>query len=92
MIFKEKFKQQETVVTSESFNKQIFKGVLAWDLVFQSLTIVYCILLADIPVQKLLFSISTGILICILLYSFIRNYIYVDYTVYFGRSGNLLLL
>ena len=69
MIFKEKFKQQETVVTSESFNKQIFKGILAWDLVFQTMTIVYCILLSDIPVQKLLFSISTGILICILLHT-----------------------
>ena len=59
MIFKQKSKQEEAAVTSESFNRQISRGVMGWDLLFQTLTIVYCIFLSSIPVQKLVFSIVT---------------------------------
>ena len=71
MIFKQKSKQEEAAVTSESFNRQISRGVMGWDLLFQTLTIVYCIFLSSIPVQKLVFSIVTGILICIGLHALI---------------------
>ena len=73
MIFKEKSKKKEAAVTSESFNRQISKGVMGWDLIFQTMTIVYCILLSDIPVEKLAFSIVTGILICIALHALLAK-------------------
>ena len=66
----ERFKKKENVVTDESFNKEMFKGVIGWDLLLQALTVVYCIFLAEIPSARLPFSIISGFLICIVLHFF----------------------
>ena len=68
MIFLEKLKKKRVVRDDEMFSKEVSRAVSIMDSFFESLTVVYCILLANLPVAKLPFAIGTGIFICVILH------------------------
>ena len=72
MNIKEKIKMKRNAIREEDkFNNEITRRVGIWDLLFESLTIVYCNLIGGVPLDKLPFSLISGFLICILLHIFI---------------------
>ena len=50
------------------FTNEITRRVAAWTAMFECLTIFYCIQIGSVPVEKLLFSIMSGLVICIVLH------------------------
>ena len=72
MNIKEKIKMKRNAIREEDkFNNEITRRVGIWDLLFESLTIVYCNLIGGVSLDKLPFSLISGFLICILLHIFI---------------------
>lgn len=68
----EKFKEKKKAIRVENrFTNEMTSRISVWTAMFESLTIVYCNIIGRIPVDKLLFSIISGFLICIALQSLI---------------------
>lgn len=68
----EKFKEKKKAIRVENrFTNEMTSRISVWTAMFESLTIVYCNIIGRVPVDKLLFSIISGFLICIALQSLI---------------------
>ncbi len=60
--------KKKTVREEQRFTLETTRRVGAWTAMFEALTIVYCNIIGRIPLDKLLFSIISGVLICIALH------------------------
>ncbi len=68
----EKFKKKKKAVREENrFTNEMTSRISVWTAMFESLTIVYCNIIGRVPVDKLLFSIISGLLICVALQTLI---------------------
>ena len=69
MSILEKFKKKKKEIREEDrFTNEITRRTAVWTGMFECLTIIYCNLIGRIPLDKLLFSIISGFLICIALH------------------------
>ncbi len=65
----EKLKQKRKSIREEDrFTNEITRRVAAWTSIFECFTIIYCNIIGRIPIDKLIFSILSGFLICIALH------------------------
>lgn len=69
MDIKEKLKKRKRVIREEDrFTNEMTRRVAFWTSMFECLTILYCILIGSIPLEKMAFSIVSGFMICIALH------------------------
>ena len=69
MNIKEKLKRKKKATREEDlFTREMTSRVFLWTSIFECLTILYCCIIGSIPVDKLLFSIISGFLICIVIH------------------------
>ncbi len=64
----EKIRKKRVIRDDEMFEKEMFRQIVAWSTGFELLTIIYCICIGNISLDKLPFALISGILLCIVLH------------------------
>ena len=82
MSFLDRLKKRKEPRIDQKFGRDIFRRVMYLNLFYELLTVIYCILLGNITMEKMMFTIISGFLICLVL-----NYIFNSTTIsLFSRS------
>ena len=82
MSFLDRLKKRKEPRINQKFGRDIFRRVMYLNLFYELLTVIYCILLGNITMEKMMFTIISGFLICLVL-----NYIFNSTTIsLFSRS------